>query len=309
MDEKIIASVSGGKDSTAMCLHLQELDLPFRPVFMDTGWETAETYRYLREYLPERIGEITWLRSEVELTPELESVALDFERRLGGYSSMVRLTLKKAMFPSRLRRWCTEYLKTQPMRDFMRELDDDYINAVGIRAAESKSRSKLDEWEFMEYFDCDVWRPLIRWSEQDVIDIHTRHGIRPNPGYLTGATRVGCWPCIYAAKKELHHFSKDTERLQVLEDLEKVVGDLAEQKAVEKGTSLKERGHTRPAWFVNPFPTRDPVTGKRSGDCWPIRKVVEWARTKHGGRQFEMFLPPERERGCMRWGLCETHGE
>jgi len=71
-DRQVIASVSGGKDSTAMCLHLQELGIPFRPVFMDTGWETAETYQYLREYLPGRIGEITWLRSEVELPPERE---------------------------------------------------------------------------------------------------------------------------------------------------------------------------------------------------------------------------------------------
>jgi hypothetical protein len=23
----------------------------------------------------------------------------------------------------------------------------------------------------------------------------------------------------------------------------------------------------------------------------------------------EMFEPPESERGCMRWGLCETHDD
>mgnify|MGYP005834036721 CR=1 FL=1 len=38
-DRQVIASVSGGKDSTAMCLNLQELGIPFRPVFMDTGVE------------------------------------------------------------------------------------------------------------------------------------------------------------------------------------------------------------------------------------------------------------------------------
>lgn len=309
-DRQVIASVSGGKDSTAMCLHLMEQGIPFRPVFLDTGWETAETYAYLRDYLPTVIGDITWLRCEVELSPELELVAQQFEERLGHYSAMVRVCLKKAMFPSRLRRWCTQSLKTEPMRDYLREIDDEPVNAVGIRAAESTARSKLDEWEWMDYYDCDVWRPLIKWSEQDVIDIHTRHSVRPNPGYLSGATRVGCWPCIYAAKKEIHHLAeRDPDRVALLADLEAAVGDLAEAKAIAKGTSLAERGHGRPAWFVNPVSRPDPVTGKRAGNPWPISKVIEWARTKYGGKQIEMFLPPEREQGCMRWGLCDTRIE
>ena len=35
----VVASVSGGKDSTAMVLHLRDLGVDFRAVFMDTGWE------------------------------------------------------------------------------------------------------------------------------------------------------------------------------------------------------------------------------------------------------------------------------
>lgn len=33
----VIASVSGGKDSAAMMLHLREQEIPFRAVFFDTG--------------------------------------------------------------------------------------------------------------------------------------------------------------------------------------------------------------------------------------------------------------------------------
>lgn len=303
-DRQVIASVSGGKDSTAMCLHLQELGIPFQPVFMDTGWETAETYQYLREYLPERIGEITWLRSEVELPPELESIALEYEDRLGHYSAMIRWCIKKAMFPTRMRRWCTDLLKTKPMREYLLELDYEPVNAVGVRGAESLSRSKMPEWEWQDYYDCEVWRPLISWSEQDVIDIHTRNGMHPNQGYLTGgANRIGCWPCIYAAKKEIHAFSRDTERVQLLADLEVSITKVFRERKIAKGEEPK---YLFAGWFQNPAPKPDPITGKRPGDCWPIRKVIEWARTKHGGRQFEMFLPPERERGCMRWGLCDT---
>lgn len=41
----IVASVSGGKDSTAMCLWLQEQGLEFTPVFLDTGWESVRRGR------------------------------------------------------------------------------------------------------------------------------------------------------------------------------------------------------------------------------------------------------------------------
>lgn len=307
MDEKVIASVSGGKDSTAMCLHFQESGIPFQPVFMDTGWETAETYAYLKDYLPGVIGEIVWLRSEVELPDDLEEVARHYETRLGHYSAMVRWCLKKGLFPSRMRRWCTDLLKTKPMRDYLLGLDFQPINAVGVRGAESISRSKMPEREWQDYYDCEVWRPLIGWSEQDVIDIHGRNGIRPNQGYLTGgANRIGCWPCIYAAKKEIHAFSRDDQRVQLLSDLEETITQIHRSRKESKGEEVK---HKTSAWFQNPTASIDPNTGKRSGAHWPILEVVKWAKTKHGGKQYEMFLPPERERGCMKWGLCETRDD
>lgn len=305
-DRQVIASVSGGKDSTSMCLHLQELGIPFTPVFMDTGWENSTTYQYLREYLPTVIGEITWIRAEVELEGERLALAQQFEARLGHYSAMVRWCIKKGMFSSRMRRWCTQYTKLDPMREFIEGLPDEPLNAVGVRAAESQARSRLPEWDFEPGFDCEVWRPLIRWSEDDVVAIHTRHGVRPNGNYISGARRVGCWPCVYASKKELHHMATtDPERVSLVADLETAVQELARQRYAEKGQTFESRGHTPPTWFLNPTTRPDPVTGKRSAEHWPIAKVIEWARTTRGGRQFELFLPPQREQGCMRWGLCD----
>ena len=292
-EEVVIASVSGGKDSTAMCLHFIEQGIQFRPVFIDTGWESASTYEYLRGYLPGVIGPIEWIRSEVELSEELEPLALAFEERLGHYSAMVRWCLHKAMFPSRLRRWCTDHTKTKPMRAYLQGLDDEPINAVGVRAGESAARAKLTEREWSDFYDCEIWRPIHSWTEQEVIDIHTRHGIRPSPNYLVGATRVGCWPCIYAAKKEIHLIAEtDPERIELIQDLEATISMLA-------GGKLR-------GWFVNKEDKPDPETGKRDGSPWPIARVVEWARTKRGGRQVELFMAPGRESGCMRWGLCDT---
>lgn len=53
---RVIASVSGGKDSAAMSLYLHELGIEHERVFLDTGWESPITYEYLQEELPKAIG-------------------------------------------------------------------------------------------------------------------------------------------------------------------------------------------------------------------------------------------------------------
>lgn len=277
---RVVASVSGGKDSAALSLWLTEQGIEHDRVFCDTGWEHEATYEYLRGPLQEKLGHIQWLKPP---------------------RGMEELILKKGMFPSRVRRFCTQELKVFPIKrhlDALMESGVDVVNAVGIRAAESESRSKMPEWEWQDGFDCEVWRPLIRWSEQDVIDIHARHGLAPNPLYLRGAARVGCWPCIYARKDELR-FIADTDpaRIDRLRELERKVAEAAYARAEAKGQELKGP----PAFF-------QAKTGG-GGECWPIDAVVEWSRTSRGGRQFELFAAEPHEQGCVRWGLCETPGQ
>lgn len=176
---RIIASISGGKDSAAMSLHLRELGLEHERVFMDTGWEHPATYEYLRGPLTKCLGPITEIR---------------------GPQTFEQLVDHKGLFPSRVMRFCTEELKVKPMQSYLRKQQDvdEIVNAVGIRRAESKARSAMAEWEWSDGFDCEVWRPLVVWTSEDVLAIHGRHGLEPNPLYAMGATRVGCWPCIHA---------------------------------------------------------------------------------------------------------------
>jgi len=282
---RIVASVSGGKDSAAMSLYLTELGIEHDRVFMDTGWEHAATYEYLRGPLTEKLGPIKEVRSA---------------KYPGG---MVDLVVKKGMFASRMQRFCTQELKVFPMRNYIREMQDageEVLNTVGIRRAESEARSKMPEWEWNSTMDCEVWRPLIYWSEQDVIDIHKRHGLAPNPLYLKGAERVGCWPCVFARKSEIRFLAdNEPQRIDFIRDLEAKVAERASQRYAEKGETFESLGYVRPAFFQQ-------KTG-RGGAPWPIDEAVKWARTSHGGRQFELFAANESDAGCMRWGLCETN--
>lgn len=282
---RLVASVSGGKDSAAMSLYLTELGLEHDRVFMDTGWEHDLTYEYLRGDLAKKLGPIA---------------------EISGPLKMEELALKKGMFPSRVRRYCTQELKVYPLQKHIASLveaGDDVCNLVGIRAGESLSRSKMSEWEWSDGFDCETWRPIFQWTEQDVIDIHREHDLRPNPLYLMGASRVGCWPCIYARKSEIKMIADiDPARIDRIRALEKKVGDAQLVRIRARGEEPK---HGPPAWFQNPMPERH-ADGTRNGTCWPIDKVVEWSRTSHGGRQFELFAADPADAGCMRWGLCET---
>jgi 3'-phosphoadenosine 5'-phosphosulfate sulfotransferase (PAPS reductase)/FAD synthetase len=278
---RVVASISGGKDSAAMSLWLTEQGIEHDRVFMDTGWEAPETYAYLADELPRAIGPITTIR------PPL------------GMADLIR---KKAMFPSRVRRFCTQELKVRPMQRHLRALMDagaDVVNAVGIRRGESLARSRMSEWEWSSGFDCETWRPILHWSEQDVIDIHSRHGLRPNPLYWQkGLARVGCWPCIFCRKRELRLLADvDPERIETIRKLEADVQESARARYAAKGETFESLNYSPPTFFQGPAGTRE---------VWPIDEAVQWARTSRGGRQFELFAPDYRDEGCMRWGLCEV---
>ena len=254
----VVASFSGGKDSTAMCLHLIDLGVPFTPVFLDTGWEHPLTYEYVKA-APAWLGvDVVWVKST----------------KRDGFADMVR---REGAFPSRVTRFCTRILKTEPFRDYIATLPDEPVNAVGVRAGESAARAKLAAWERWPFGDCDVWRPVLSWTEADVIDIHRRHGVAPNSLYLKGATRVGCFPCIFARKSEI-----------------RLVADLSPGRVDEiaRLESDLSKAAGAPRTF---FHGRSDAVG--------VRDVVSWARTSRGGRQLLLF--DDAEPGCMRWGMCE----
>lgn len=278
-DAVVVASVSGGKDSTAMSLWLTEQGIEHRRVFMDTGWEHEFTYEYLRGPLQQKLGAIEEVRAE-----------LLFED----------LVKKKGMFPGRFHRYCSEQLKLVPIRKFIEAVRDEgteVVNPVGIRAAESKNRSEMAEWEWSEHFDCWTWRPLIRWTETEVIAIHTRHGLAPNPLYLQGSERVGCWPCLFARKKEIRRLAEvDPARIDRIRKLEAAVQDAARIRYEAKGETFESLGYSPPTMLLVP------ISGTHRRRMASIDEVVAWANTPDPPRWKE----PEGYRPCAKWGLCDV---
>lgn len=137
---QVVASVSGGKDSTALALWLREMEIPHLCMFLDTGWEADTTYQYIDDVLEKKIGPIV----------RMASVGMD------------ALARNKGTFPSRLRRFCTEELKIKPAARLLGVFDAP-VNAVGIRAEESRVRSIMPRWEYTDALDATTWRPLLHW--------------------------------------------------------------------------------------------------------------------------------------------------
>ena len=263
LGREVVLSLSGGKDSTAMALLFHESNIPHRRVFIDTGWEHPATKEYLLAYLQPILGPI-----EVIAPPN------------GGMKEMIR---SKKRFPAKNARFCTGELKILPMRIYLEEQEEELVSAVGVRAQESRNRALYPEWEYDSQLMAEVWRPILKWKTEDVIAMHHKHNVRPNPLYLMGFHRVGCWPCIFSTKSNLRLISEETpEKIDEIRALE------AEINRLRKKDNPQAKDI---AWF------------SARGQPLPIDDAVAWAFSK-GSK--EILLANDREAGCMRWGLCSA---
>ncbi|MGF7152633.1 phosphoadenosine phosphosulfate reductase domain-containing protein [Novosphingobium gossypii] len=216
-------------------------------------------------------------------------------------------------FPGSQTRFCTDELKLQPMAELkepLRFAGTPTIEWIGERADESEARAAKPALELIR---CAImaptvlYRPIHQWKAEDTFEIARRHGLKPNPLYQMGMSRVGCMPCIMCKKGELREIARRfPEQIDRIEEWESIVGGVARHAY----TSLirKEREE-----MISSFLPTDKVPADENGMIRAsIRRAVEWSRTGRGGRNFDIFsvigdasFAEEPSRCQSQYAVCE----
>lgn len=232
-----------------------------------------------------------------------------------------RLAWIKDRFPSRKAQFCTEYLKLAPQRRELQVLYDaghDVIRYAGVRADESNDRAKLSEREWDTYYDCELVRPVLRWTKSECFDFVKGRGEKINPLYTLGFSRVGCAPCINSGKDDIREWAaRFPEMIDKVREWERSVGRTFFRPMIPQPAHRAALAAWRSHWVevVGCDDDGEPVTRNRPDAPSPpetpinwIDEVVEWSKTTRGGKQYALpFVEMEAERGACssKYGLCE----
>jgi 3'-phosphoadenosine 5'-phosphosulfate sulfotransferase (PAPS reductase)/FAD synthetase len=166
-----VLCMSGGKDSTALALHMRDRVPEMEYVFCDTDKELTETYEYLNQveaFLGKRIVRLNATRG---FDHWLET--------FGGY------------LPSPQVRWCTKYLKLFPFEEFVG--DDPVISYVGLRADEDRIgyiSTKSNIKAVFPFKEAGI-------GYAGVMKILQDSGIGLPPYLKWGRTHSGCYFCFF----------------------------------------------------------------------------------------------------------------
>lgn len=181
--EQIVASFSGGKDSTVTAdLAIKALSNPsLVHVFGDTTLEFPATTEYTERYRaahPEAIFQIA--RNDDQ---NFYEVCDDIGP------------------PARMMRWCCSMFKTGPITRIINSLygSEQILTFYGIRKSESVSRSKYnrieDSADAIKIKQQTVASPIFFWKDIDIWLYILGENIDFNEAYRLGYDRVGCWCC------------------------------------------------------------------------------------------------------------------
>lgn len=197
-------------------------------------------------------------------------------------NAMLNTMLLHGSMPTRLARHCTEDLKinaifNQVLLPALAEHDGEIINWSGVRAQESEKRSKykwVSEDPRGEGFLL-TFLPIHKWLVQDVFALHKYLGFKPNPLYLTGSTRVGCWPCIMSNKNEIREVATTTpEKIVQIREWE------IRMKKVSRYTLWRDSkiSANYDLGFLIP---------RKKGGGQNVHDIVKWSMTNRKGEDIE----------------------
>jgi 3'-phosphoadenosine 5'-phosphosulfate sulfotransferase (PAPS reductase)/FAD synthetase len=129
---------------------------------------------------------------------------------------------RKKGFPRHNARWCCYELKVDPIMRYLRKIDGEKIVLDGIRAEESRQRTKMTRHSWHRRFACDVFHPIFFWNRSDVSKYLESHSLTENPLYSKGFRRATeCWCGVFKSVEEFRLLLRSyPEFFEKLVDLE-----------------------------------------------------------------------------------------
>lgn len=210
--DKILISVSGGKDSHAMLWLVRDLaDRQGVPrdrllaVYADTGMEWHNAGAHVQALCKAAGVELATVYPVRTL---IERMKWQGQRFIERGITRKDGTAGGVMFPSPQCRYCTPKQKQEPMDKLTRKFSGKLLKVTGERWAESKARSTYTEFVSVPRLNSRErtvygWRPMLAFSEADIWSMVRDTGVPRHVCYEMGCTRLGCAGCIFSRDHEL----------------------------------------------------------------------------------------------------------
>ena len=182
-EEKVIASFSGGKDSTVTAdLVIKALSNPsIVHIFGNTTLEFPTTTEYAERYRKAHPHAI------FQVAKNEDQTFIEVAEDIGP--------------PARMMRWCCSMFKTGPITRVLNGMyqNERVLTFYGIRKCESVSRSKYnrveDDAASVKINKQTVASPIFFWMNVDIWLYILSEKVDFNDAYRLGYERVGCWMC------------------------------------------------------------------------------------------------------------------
>lgn len=200
MNDYIVCTFSGGKDSTAMVLRMIELGEHIDEVVCcDTYKEFPAMYRHIekvRKIIEEHGIKFTMLRSE----KSFDYLMFEYPIEQGNFAGEIGYGWALSSF-----RWCTGNLKINIVDKYFREMRKKHnvIKCIGIAADEEYRLKRKKNQNANHRYPLVEWG----WSEKECLQYCKSRGFDWE-GLYDIYTRVSCWCCPFHPLEELRKLRK-----------------------------------------------------------------------------------------------------
>lgn len=211
---KYIASCSFGKDSLAMLIKIKELGLPLDEViYCDIKFDNniSGEMPLMAEFIPkaEKI-----LKDKFNIEVKHISYKKTFKEQFYTIKQRGNHIGDNYGFPYVIGAWCNSRLKIEPVREYLKNIDEPVIQYIGIA---------YDEPERYERLNHDTHIALLydlKITEREAMEICRKYNLL-SPIYKT-SFRGGCWFCPKQSIGQLKNIYRNYPNLwNILKQLEK----------------------------------------------------------------------------------------